>query len=196
MCMFIVCVNGHRKQQTELYREPTNTVSFSNFIDPRLTYNKRCMAVLTGALRTVNTIAQFYKDFTSYLTSLGAPPLANGREVPQAPQSIRGHPEPLQTIYAIKQLVILLEVTQHLKEHLSSGKQQKHLIIPPRVTQHLKTLGLGKSPSRPPEQSHVQSVSRQGRPKLYQTISTRYCASGSIHTRKLHYKTLQTSSTK
>ena len=75
------------------------------------------MAVLTGALRTVkgNTIAQFYKDFTSYLTSSGAPPLANGCEVPQAPQSIRGHPEPLQTIYAIKQLVILLEVTQHLK---------------------------------------------------------------------------------
>ena len=35
---------------------------------------------------------QFYKDFTSYLTSSGAPPLANGREVPQAPQSIRGHP--------------------------------------------------------------------------------------------------------
>ena len=83
------------------------------------------MTVLTGALRTVNTIAEFYKDFTSYPTSSGAPPLANGCEVPQAPQSIRGHPEPLQTIYAIKQLVILLEVTQHLKEHLSSGKQQK-----------------------------------------------------------------------
>ena len=45
-------VNGHRKQQTESYREPTNTVSFSNFIDARLTYNNRCMAVLTGALRT------------------------------------------------------------------------------------------------------------------------------------------------
>ena len=30
-------VNGHRKLQIELYREPTNTVSFSNFIDPRLT---------------------------------------------------------------------------------------------------------------------------------------------------------------
>ena len=39
--MFLVAVNGHRKQQIELYREPTNTVSFSNFIDPRLTYNNR-----------------------------------------------------------------------------------------------------------------------------------------------------------
>ena len=109
------------------------------------------MAVLTGALRTVkgNTIAQFCKDFTSYLTSSGAPPLANGLEVPQAPQSIRGQPEPLQTIYAIKQLVILLEVTQHLK-----------------------TLELGKGPFRPLEQNHVQSVSRQRRPELYQTIPT------------------------
>ena len=30
------------------------------------------------------------------LRARGHPPLANGREVPQAPQSIRGHPEPLQ----------------------------------------------------------------------------------------------------
>ena len=45
-------VNGHRKQQIELYREPTNTVSFASFIDPHLTYNDRCMVVLTGALRT------------------------------------------------------------------------------------------------------------------------------------------------
>ena len=36
-CPFESIVNGHRKQQIELYREPTNTVSFSNFIDPRLT---------------------------------------------------------------------------------------------------------------------------------------------------------------
>ena len=91
-----------------------------------------------------------YKEFaTGYLTSSGAPPLANGREAPQAPQSIRGYPELLKTIYAIKQLVISLQVTQHLK-----------------------TLELGKSPSRPPEQNHVQSVSRQGRPELYQTDTT------------------------
>ena len=52
-------VNGHRKQQIELYREPTNTVCFSNYIDPHLTYNKRCMAVLTGAPRTAGENA-FY----------------------------------------------------------------------------------------------------------------------------------------
>ena len=61
----IVPVNGHRKQQIELYREPTSAVSFSNFIDPRLTYNKRCMAVLTGAPRTArgNTFTQLYKIY-------------------------------------------------------------------------------------------------------------------------------------
>ena len=116
----------------------------------------------------------FYKEFaTGYLRARGRPPLANGREAPQAPQPIRGYPELLKTIYAIK-----------------------HLAISPQVTQHLKTLELGKSPSHPPEQSHVQSVSWQGRPELYQTISTRYYASGAIHTRKLHYKILHTSSTK
>ena len=115
-----------------------------------------------------------YKEFaTGYLTSSGAPPLANGLEAPQAPQSIRGYPELFKIIYAIKQLVISLQVTQHLK-----------------------TLELGKSTSRPPEQNHVQSVSRQGRSELYQTISTRYYTSGSIHTRRLHYKILQTGSTK
>ena len=32
-----MAVNGHRKQQIESDKEPTNPVSFSNFIDPRLT---------------------------------------------------------------------------------------------------------------------------------------------------------------
>ena len=48
----IAIVNGHRKQQLSHTENQQNTVSFSNFIDARLTYSKRCMAVLTGALRT------------------------------------------------------------------------------------------------------------------------------------------------
>ena len=51
-CPTLNRVTGHHKQQIELHREQTNTVSFSKFIDPRLTYKNRCMAVLTGALRT------------------------------------------------------------------------------------------------------------------------------------------------
>ena len=33
-------VNGHRKQQLSYTENQQNTVSFSNFIDARLTYNK------------------------------------------------------------------------------------------------------------------------------------------------------------
>ena len=57
-------------------------------------------------------------------TSSGAPPSANGREATQAPQSIRGYPELLKTIYAIKHLIISLQVTQHLKT-LELGKSNK-----------------------------------------------------------------------
>ena len=34
----LVCVNGHRKQQLSHTENQQNTVSFSNFIDARLTY--------------------------------------------------------------------------------------------------------------------------------------------------------------
>ena len=141
----MVIVNGHRKQQIELYREPTNTVSFSNFIDPRLTYNKRCMAVLTGAPRTArgNIFTQLYKIY-KLPYELGGTPFGQRAWSAPGPQSIRGHPELLQIILRNK---IICNFT---KDYAT-----------------LKLLGLGKKPFRPLEQSHVQSVSRQGRPEPY-----------------------------
>ena len=130
--------NGHRKQQIELYREPTNAVSFSNFIDPRLTYNKRCMAVLTGAPRTArgNTFTQLYKIY-KLPYELGGTPFGQWAWSAPGPQSIRGHPELLQIILRNK---IICNFT---KDYAT-----------------LKLLGLGKNTFRPLEQSHVQSVNR------------------------------------
>ena len=49
--LYLFAVNGHRKQQLSYTENQQNTVSFSNFIDARLTYNK-VWCVLTGVLHT------------------------------------------------------------------------------------------------------------------------------------------------
>ena len=130
-------VNGHRKQQ-QLHRVPTKLFLFLVFIDARLTYNKRCMAVLTGAPRTTrgNTFTQLNKIYHLPYELRGTPFGQRAWSAP-GPQSIRGHPELLQTILRNK---IIYNFT---KDYAT-----------------LKLPGLGRNPFRPLEQSHVQSVSR------------------------------------
>ena len=59
-----------------------------------------------------------------------------------------------------------------------------------------KHLGSGNAPPVHRSRATSSPWAGKGAPSFYQTISTRYYASGSIHLRKLRYKILQTSSTK
>ena len=81
----------------------------------------------------------------------GAPPFANGREAPQARNRSGDTPSSFKQFYAIK---IIYNFT---KDYTT-----------------LKLPGLGRNPFRPLERSHVQSVSRYGRPEPYkQTLHNR-----------------------
>ena len=120
-----------------------------------------------------STIAQFYERFTtSYLTCSGVPPFGQRAWSAPGPAIDQGAPRAPSNNLRNKTTCNSLEVTQH------------------------QNTWARENPFRPPEQNPVQSVSRQGRPEPYQTNSTRHYASGFNHTRKLHFKTLQTSSTK
>ena len=80
--------------------------------------------------------------------SSGASPLPMGVKRPKP--AIRGHPELLQTILRNK---LIYNFTKDYAP---------------------KLLGLGRNPFRPLERSHVQSVSRYGRPEPYkQTLHNR-----------------------
>ena len=116
-------VNGHRKQQLSHTENQEDTVSFSNFIDARSTYNKRCMAVLTGALRTVkgNIIAQFYKRFYKLPYELGGTPFGQWARSAPGPAINQGTPRAPSNNLRNKTTCNSLQITQHLK-HLSSGK--------------------------------------------------------------------------
>ena len=86
--------------------------------------------------------------------SSGASPFANGREAPPGPQSLPGHPELPQTILRNKLIY----------------KFTKDYATP-------KIPGLGRNPFWLLERSHVQSVSRYGRPEPYkQTLHNRSSA--------------------
>ena len=104
------------------------------------------MAVLTGALRTVNTIAQFYKDFTSYLTSYGGTLIlsANGRRsATSAPQSDQGTPRSNSSnnLRNKTTFVILLAGYATLKRTLELGKATKTFSNSHHVvTQHFKNI--------------------------------------------------------
>ena len=60
---------------------------------------------------------------TGYLRARGRPPLANGREATQTPQTIKGHPELLTTIYASKHLVTSLTVYAILENTWARERQ-------------------------------------------------------------------------
>ena len=86
--------------------------------------------------------------------SSGASPFANGREAPQARNRFRDTPELPQTILRNKLIY----------------KFTKDYAMP-------KISGLGRNPFWLLERSHVQSVSRYGRPEPYkQTLHSRSSA--------------------